>query len=221
MLYQFQIPKIELVPFSTALLDQFKEMISLKKNLVILLEGAKIPRINLRVCDVQVTATKGWSTSNKVDVLGAKEHYIYLTNEIDGAARNALYPDPLLNMGRILGVCRHKGDLHLKATIPFSNLGYKASHTGRFPWCRPVYQLPLRGGAMGFRGCQQVDCLEEVGLALGIIAMKHHQVRREIELKALIVAEVGQAQVFDKQTSPPGISSLAAISKLGGLEVEL
>jgi len=44
---------------------------------------------------------------------------------------------------------------------------------------------------MGFGGCQEVDRLEEVGLALGVIAPEHHQVRWQIELKALIVAEVG------------------------------
>jgi len=123
MLHQFSVPEIELVPFGAALLDQFEEVISLKKNLVISLEGAKIPRIDLGICYVKITATKGWGASNKVDVLGAKEHHIYLTDEVDGAAGHAIYPDPLLNMGILLRVYGHKGDLHPKALLPFLNLG--------------------------------------------------------------------------------------------------
>jgi hypothetical protein len=195
-------------------------VISLQENLVISLKGAKVSRVDLGICYVKITATQGWSTSNKVDVLGAKEHHIYLTDEVDGAAGDAVYPDPLLNIGSLLWVCCHKGDLHPKAPHPFLDLGQKASYPNPFPGDGPIYQLSLRGGAVGFGGCQEIDRLKEVGFALGVIALKHHQVRGEIDLKALIVAEVGQAQVFDIQTSPPGISSLAAISKLGGLKVE-
>jgi len=46
---------------------------------------------------------------------------------------------------------------------------------------------------MGFGGCQKVDGLKEIGLPLGIVALKHHTVRGEVDLQALIVAEVGQA----------------------------
>jgi hypothetical protein len=123
--HQFPVPKIELALFSAPLPDQPEEVISLKENLVIPLEGTKISRIDLAVCQVQVTATKRWGTANKVDVLGAKDHHIDLTDEVDGAAGHAIDPDPLLNMYRFIRamVCPHKGDLHPKAPTTFLNLG--------------------------------------------------------------------------------------------------
>lgn len=56
---------------------------------------------------------------------------------------------------------------------------------------------------MGFSSCQQVNCLKEVGLSLSIIALKHCQVRRKVELEALIIAKVCQAQMGDMNDLPP------------------
>ena len=56
---------------------------------------------------------------------------------------------------------------------------------------------------MGLGGCQQVNCLKEVGLSLSIIALKHRHMRRKVEFKALIIAKVGQAQMGDMNDLPP------------------
>ena len=200
--HQFAVPEIELVRFSTALLNQPEEVISLEENLVVSLEGTQIARVGLAVGQVQVAAAKRGGTANEFDVLGAKYHHIYLTYKVDGAAWNAIYPYPLLNTLSLLGYPPN-GDLHLNPPPASLNLGKKASHGDPLPWGRPIDQLPLRSSAMRFGCGQQVDGLQKVGLPLGIIAPKHHQVFGQVKLQSLIIAEVGQAQVLDVDATPP------------------
>jgi len=56
---------------------------------------------------------------------------------------------------------------------------------------------------MGFSSCQQVNCLKEVGLSLGVAALKYRQVGWKVELEALIIAKICQAQMGDMNDLPP------------------
>lgn len=134
MFYKFPVPKIKLVPLSAVLPDQSEEVISLSDNLVVLLEGAEISRIDLGVGQVQVTAASRGGPGNEVDVLGAKKYHIHLADKVDGAAVDTVKLDPLLHkLGLkglwrggcplVSGVCTHEGYLQLNRTITFLNLG--------------------------------------------------------------------------------------------------
>jgi hypothetical protein len=46
---------------------------------------------------------------------------------------------------------------------------------------------------------QEINSLKEIGLALSIIPLQHHYVRRQVQLKADIIAEVAQAQMNNTQ----------------------
>lgn len=56
---------------------------------------------------------------------------------------------------------------------------------------------------MGFCSCQKVNRLKEVGLSLSIITLKHRQVGWKVELEALIIAKICQAQMGDMNSLPP------------------
>jgi hypothetical protein len=61
----------------------------------------------------------------------------------------------------------------------------------------PCRRGPLGRGARRTAGRQQVNGLEQIGLALAVRALDHRQPARQAQLQAGVVAEVGEGEVVE------------------------
>ena len=90
-------------------------------------------------------------------------------------------------------------DHHLDSNGPRRPLGLgdEAGDGQRLLGNLPADELAVAAGAEGADRGEEVDGLQEIRLALGVIADEEQGPRRQVQLQLAIVAKVSEAQVTD------------------------
>ena len=146
--------------------------------------------VGLRNEDVQVSPPDGRRAGDEFQVVGLEEDDVDGAHELGGGAYDAIHPERLLERGRAQRGGRRrlnvKLDLDRQVVLPrHPEHLYVASRLGDVPI--DEFAVVRRPGR--FRDCEEVRRLEQVALAVTVLALKDAQAGLQGQFGGGVVAE--------------------------------
>ncbi len=189
------VPEHQLARISAALPQVAEESVALADHLVVARQVTTINRVDLAQHDVQVAAPPSRGARDQGDVVGQKEDDHQLAQQVHAPPRHAVQPD-LLPVARPVVRLAGEGDLDADLILAPCHTPHKAGIGQRFPFdSQPVDQLAVGPGVGRTAGRQIVDRLQEVCLALGVVADQHCDPRLEVQVQPDVIAYVVQREM--------------------------
>ena len=170
--------------------------VTLAQRLGVALQRRAIVPVHLAQRVVQIAASAGRRAGDQLDVLRHKEHDVQPPGQVGAALACPIHADGLLQPCRAVRQrSLFQDDLNLLDTVTAHDLGPHAGVGQPFRLGLPVDELAVERGEGRGSGGEQVDRLQQAGLALGVRAVEEQRTLGQGQFQAGIVAEIGQAEV--------------------------
>ncbi len=164
-------------------------MVTLQKYPVIVRQRPAVGGVYLAKAGVQVVAPSAGRAIDDLQVQRREEDHVHLPHHVHGSFGDAVDLEALLcrprvrgekaqvgvrqrlvgRRGRCLGCVAEQGDFNAQGALGFLHVGHQAGEGQGLAPGGPVDQLSLGGGAVGARGGQEVQGLQQVALPLGVV----------------------------------------------------
>ncbi len=172
--------------------------VALAQRLGVALQRVAVGRIHLAQRIVQVAAAAGGRAGDDFHILRHKEHDVQQPGQIGAALAGPVYLDRLLQPHCAVGKALFlQDDLDLQDARAVRHLGPHAGVGQPHVLGLPPDDLAVEGRDGRRTGGEQVDSLQQAGLALGVRSVQEQRRLWKGQFQAGIVAKVGQAEVSD------------------------
>ena len=169
----------------------------LRDDLLVACQVPVIRRRLLRQRDVEKRAPQPRAPGDELQIGGYERHDARLSEEAREPDRRAVHVERFARSGR------NANDAAVQAHAPRARARV-AGDLRSFAAVAHEFGLPVRPKRLP--GGEHRDGFEQIGLALSVGPHENIEPRRRLDVEALVVAEIREAQAFEKQ-SPTGAAA--------------
>ena len=178
--------------------DALEQVIALRDDALVSLDGSQVLPVHLRYEDVHVAPSEAGRAVCYVEVLRAEHDGVNLADEFGRAAGNAVDPHILLDVQARLPVDAERLvegvlEIDLDADGTVLSLDYRGHMREELDSHRlATYEFTFGRSSLGLGYDEEIQGFEEVALAVPVVALNEHHPRPQFDLQPLVVSNVEQ-----------------------------